>query len=158
MSTLPHFDEGRIGNDVVVSPDGKTAVTCLSAGQFGQGAFPVRVHSVTDGSKLFELECGDCITSAAYGPAGRHVITSSASLERIAATAETPLSRPPVLWDASTGQKLQTLHVETLFRAGPDVFHADGSRIVLTNGDEAVVYNLAESSDSGRRIGEFPSP
>ncbi len=99
-----------------------TTSTCLSAEQFGQGAFPARVHSVTDGSKLFELECGDCITSAAYGPAGRHVITSSASLERIVATAEVPLSRPSVLWGASTGQKLQTLHNETIFCTVSGVF------------------------------------
>jgi WD40 repeat protein/serine/threonine protein kinase len=140
-----HSEGGRIGNDVVVSPDGKTAVTCVYAGQFGQGSFPARVHSMTDGSTLFELDCGDCITSAAFGPAGRFVITSSAPLERIAATAEAPLSRPPVLWDASTGRKLQTFHNETLFRAVPGVFHPDGSQIVLTDGDEAVIYSLAES-------------
>jgi WD40 repeat protein len=99
------------------SPDGRQVVTV-----FGNGPpFIERVWDATTGQVLFALMGHENrITSAAFSPDGKWLITTSSD-------------KTARIWDAATGELLKTLrgHTVAVFAA---VFSPDGSR-VLTLGD-----------------------
>ena len=136
---------------VAISPDAQTAVTCASREVRDSGSYPAILHSMKDGSVLRNLDSGDCITSAAYSPSGGFLVTGSKAL--VQADGSELLSSPPVLWETSTGKKVRVFSGATLVQAHPGVFNRDGDRIVLGQGNEAHVYDIAGSSPKVRLRG-----
>jgi len=136
---------------VAISPDAQTAVTCASREVRDSGSYPAILHSMKDGSVLRNLDSGDCITSAAYGPSGGFLVTASKAL--VKADGSERLSSPPVLWETSTGKKVRVFSGTTLVQAHPGVFNRDGDRIVLGQGNEAHVYDIAGGSPKVRLRG-----
>ncbi len=129
---------------VAISPDAQTVVSCAARGVRDSGSYPAILHSMKDGSVLRNLNSGDCITSAAFGPSGGFLVTASKAM--VQAEGTTLLSAPPVLWETSTGKKVRVFSGTTLVQAHPGVFNRVGDRIVLGQGNEAHVYDVAGGS------------
>jgi serine/threonine protein kinase/dipeptidyl aminopeptidase/acylaminoacyl peptidase len=142
-----------VRSTVAVSPDGKHAVSSVTKSAFGHGSFPAFVRSTTSGDLLLTLDSGQCITSAAYSPSSRYILTASAPQPRDIGDGLVPLSGPPVLWDALTGQQLQTFKDFTLRDAAVTTFDPDGDRIVLCEGNHVVVYSIADQQIESRLTG-----
>ena len=136
---------------VAISPDAQTAVTCASREVRDSGSYPAILHSMKDGSVLRKLDSGDCITSAAFGPAGGFLVTASKAM--VQADGTTRLSAPPVLWETSTGKKVRVFSDTSLAQAHPGIFNRVGDRIVFGQGNEAHVYDVAGGSPKVRLRG-----
>lgn len=121
---------------VVLSPDGERLVSLASDQYSGQGSYPALIHSAMDGEVVQRLDNGDCITSAAFDPAGRFILTASSRLTPSRLASETI----PVLWDATSGQRMNSF-VNARLRAAHDrMFAPDGDTVVLPAGNEAIVF------------------
>ncbi len=163
-----YLDSLQFGQ-VTISPDGRTVVSCTPGDHYSDGSIPAIGRSTSDGEIVWTLDSGDCITSAAFSRSGQYIITTSSPIPSRIKEGEA-ISRPPVLWEAATGNKLRTISGTFIREAHPAMFDSNKPRVVLSQETNAIVYDLvsgktelilrghagpvtyAEFSPDGRRI------
>ncbi len=161
--------DGLQSGQVTISPDGRTVVSCARSEYYSDGPSPAVGRNISNGEIVWTLDNGDCITSAAFSSSGQHIITTSSPIPARVKKGEA-ISRSPVIWDATTGQKVRTISGAFVRESHPAMFDSDTPRVVLSQETDAIVHNLvsdrtelilrghgspvtyAEFSPDGRRI------
>ncbi len=133
-----------------VSPDGRRVVTTVSRSSFGRGAFAAVESDLATGETVRSFGEGSAITSAAYSPDGKLLLTTSAPLRpsgRSVANESEAENSPDhnavaTLWDAQSGVKKFAFNESSLDEVLESQFSPDSSRIVLPGTDTFVkVYS-----------------
>ena len=130
-------------SQVSISPDGEKVVACASARINKSEGVPAIVHDMRDGSKLYELDSGDIVTSASFSPSGRYILTTSVAS---GADKGEQKQQRATLWDANTGDRLQLPANVTLPEAHALLFHPDNTKAALVQDNNIVLVTLANSS------------
>lgn len=149
FSPRPEFSD-----TLSVSPDGRRVLTAVSPQRFGQGNFPAIESDLATGQTLRQFDDGTTITSAAYSPDGRFVLTTSSPYVTPGTDPAAEHSEPgadqtavPVLWNAATGVRKHVLNGARLSVVTGREFSPTADRIVLPCRDHKVrVYLTADAS------------
>ena len=119
-------------------PRGDRVITTASANWFSaKPPEPARIWDPVTGRTLLILDDGSTITSAVFSPDGGRVLTTSSpvALRNMDDTSHDRTSRPPSIWDATTGKKLDgpadALADAFLLSVHAGVFSPNGEWIVV---------------------------
>lgn len=136
----------EMSDKLSISPDGQMVVTTVSREFFGSGNYPAIESDLTTGRTMRTFDDGTAITSAAYSPDGRLLLTTSSPIRRPAAKDQEPVSdgntnaaiAVPTLWNASTGARTISLNDASLDVVLGTEFSTDSQRVALPGRDNSV--------------------
>ncbi len=128
-----------VSGDVAAAPNGEEIVTCVGRLAAMPPVTPeALIHSSKNGSVVRKIDNGEWIIAASYSHSGRFLVTSS--IKPGAPLAAAP--GPPTVWDTTTNSH-RVLDDAILNQHHEGMYHPSLERIVLSVGDEAVIFDLA---------------
>jgi len=123
-----------------ISPDGSRVVS-TSTGKYSEtGSSPAIVSDLTSGETLLTLESDSDMTSAAYSPDGRFILTTSVSRKQAESATESaiPTFVAPELRDALTGTRRFVFNDALLENASRLCFSPASDLVALFGPDHSV--------------------
>lgn len=137
-----------VASMVRCSRDGSRVVTCAYLGQTPDGGPSCRIHDTKDGSLLVSIDSKDAISSAVFSPDGRYVLTATEPPREEGRSRAQQMSINPCLYDAQTGKFVRRFEGMTIREADESCFSADGNRLLLCRGGDAVIVDLSNSQQT----------
>ena len=143
----------EISDQLSISPDRQRVVTTIARSWFGKGSYPAIESDLATGQTLRTFDDGTAITSAAYSPDGKLLLTTSSPFRNPAAASpespsvpgSNPIDSVPSLWNASTGDRMISLNDASLDVVLGTEFSQDSGRIALPGRDNTVrIYSTAD--------------
>ena len=135
------------------SPDGNRIVTTASRHWYTFGPEPAAIWDAESGERLAQLSEEWTITSAAFSPQGRRILTAASPTTWHNFTDDQLADRPPAVWDAQRAVKVGQLTDAFLFEALPTAFRTVGKKteiVAPAKGNTARIYNA--SGDEERSL------
>ncbi|WP_197455754.1 protein kinase domain-containing protein [Stieleria neptunia] len=132
--------------DVQFSPDGKTILVTGDVSYFSSDPVPARLYDASTGVELLKLQGAKTITSAAFHPEGRRVLTASTRSTPLGYSAEVLAESPPQIWDIDRGVRIGQLDGAFLVEAKPESFCPVGEATLIVAPaleNTAKVFNAA---------------
>jgi serine/threonine protein kinase/WD40 repeat protein len=134
-----------VSNQIAISPDGQSAISCISDGVPFKVPYPALIHSMKDGRLLATLNTDAITTSAAFSPTGRFILTMS---QKESSTAKNSPPQSATLWDAATRKTINAFEVSSRGRAPNGIFHPELDQVRLCLNNEAVVFEISKNLPS----------